>query len=82
MVDEPKFLLPREVAQRLRVSKTAVYDAIARGDLPAVHVGRAVRVEQQALFEYIRTGGKALPGGWRREGRPSALVRQSSRAKP
>lgn len=44
-----------------------VYTLLREGILPGVHLGRQVRVDKQALDEFIRNGGKALPGGWRRE---------------
>jgi hypothetical protein len=42
---------------------------IRRGILPGVRLGRQVRIDPEALAAFIETGGKALPGGWRREAR-------------
>jgi excisionase family DNA binding protein len=46
-------LLVAEVAERLRTSKTWVYDAIRSGDLPAVKLGRCVKVLEQDLAQYL-----------------------------
>lgn len=37
-------LIPNRVALILGVSRTAVYDAIGRGEIPSLRVGRSVRV--------------------------------------
>jgi len=54
-----------EVAEVLRISARRAYALIRRGDLPAFKLGRQVRVDRQELEAFVRTGGKALPGGWR-----------------
>ena len=42
--------------------------ALAReGILPVVRLGRQLRVDPQRLSRFVEEGGKALPGGWRRE---------------
>ena len=42
--------------------------ALAReGILPVVRLGRQLRVDPQRLTRFVEEGGKALPGGWRRE---------------
>jgi len=33
-----------EVAEKLRTNRKTVYDAIARGEIPAVRIGRALRI--------------------------------------
>jgi hypothetical protein len=41
---------------------------LARLDiLPHFHLGRQLRFSRAALTEFIKSGGKKLPGGWRRE---------------
>ncbi len=44
-----------------------VYTMLREGILPGVRLGRQVRVDKQALDEFIKGGGKAFSGGWRRE---------------
>lgn len=48
-------LLPvRDIMRRLGLPKSTVYDLITRGDLPAVRIGRAVRVPADAVASYQR----------------------------
>jgi len=54
------------VAKILDTSVARVYEMIRLRLLPAVKLGRQVRVAQEALDEWVRSGGQALPGGWRR----------------
>lgn len=56
-----------EVARILDISEARVYEMIRQGVLPAVRLGRQVRIDRQTLEEFIAQGGRALPGGWRRE---------------
>jgi putative molybdopterin biosynthesis protein len=43
---------PDEVAQILKVSRFTIYEMIKRGELPAYHVGRKVRVEHNDLERF------------------------------
>jgi excisionase family DNA binding protein len=51
---ELKFLTVAEVASLMRVSKMTVYRLVNGGTLPAVRVGRSVRVPEQAVHAYLR----------------------------
>lgn len=44
---EPIMLRPREVAELLRLSRSEVYRLIERGTIPAVRIGRSVRVPRR-----------------------------------
>lgn len=46
-------LTPTEVAQRLSLGRATVYQMIASEELPAVRVGRAIRVPVGALLRWI-----------------------------
>jgi excisionase family DNA binding protein len=48
--DAPAFLTVEEAAQILRLGRSATYEAIARGELPAVRFGRRLRVPRAVLF--------------------------------
>lgn len=61
-----RLLSASEVAQILGVRKTRVYALLKSGIIPAVHVGRQVRVDKNTLDEWIDAGGQALPSGWKR----------------
>ncbi|MEK7750427.1 MAG: helix-turn-helix domain-containing protein [Planctomycetota bacterium] len=56
-----------ETAKVLRVSYNRVTTLARENLIPTVRLGRQYRVDPDALSEFIRAGGKALPGGWRRE---------------
>jgi excisionase family DNA binding protein len=46
-------LTPTEVAQHLSLGRATVYQMIASEELPAVRVGRAIRVPVGALLRWI-----------------------------
>ena len=51
---EVRFLTVAEVAAVMRVSKMTVYRLVHGGELPAVRVGRSLRVPEQAVHAYLR----------------------------
>ncbi len=56
-------------AQILGVSDGRLYEMVRTGLLPpgvVVHLGRQIRIDEDALAEWINAGGQALPGGWKR----------------
>ena len=55
-----------EVAGQLRVSVPRAYQLVREGVVPAVRLGRQVRIDQEVLRAWIAQGGQGLPGGWRR----------------
>lgn len=55
-----------EGCEILGISVPHGYDLAKQGILPVVRVGRRVRICPDQLSEFIKAGGKALPGGWRR----------------
>jgi excisionase family DNA binding protein len=42
-----------EAAQRLALGRSTVYELIAKGELPVVRVGAAVRVPASALSDWV-----------------------------
>lgn len=56
-----------EVGAILGVSRARVHELIRQGILPSVRLGRQVRVDQAELRRWTRSGGRPLPGGWRKE---------------
>ena len=54
-----------EVARVLRVRPARVYELARQGLIPTVRLGRQVRVQEEALHQWIADGGQALSGGWR-----------------
>lgn len=57
-----------EVAKTLSISPERAYGLVRSGVLPVVRLVRQLRVDPNALAEWVGRGGKALPGGWRRDG--------------
>jgi excisionase family DNA binding protein len=49
----PLVLSVREAAEALRISKDLAYELIARGELPALRLGRRVVVPTKALMEFV-----------------------------
>ena len=43
-----------DVARMLSVSRTLIYVLIARGELPTVHIGHALRFRPRDVQDYIR----------------------------
>lgn len=56
-----RFLTVNELADTLGLSTDRVYEALRRGLLPAVRIGRQVRVEEQAFREWVNNGGQTYP---------------------
>ena len=57
-------------AKLLGVSTQRAYELIRLEIIPAgvaVKLGRQIRIDEEGLANWIRAGGQALPGGWRRE---------------
>jgi excisionase family DNA binding protein len=50
---EPAILTIDEAARYLRLSRPKVYNLVAAGDLPAVRVGRSVRIRRDRLEAWI-----------------------------
>ncbi len=56
-------LRPREVAVATGLSRSMVYELIGRGELPAIRVGKSVRVPVAALQQWIRDQATAQRTG-------------------
>ena len=73
-----RLLTIKEVAEILRVRDQRAYQLIHAKILPAVRIGRQLRVSEDSLRKFVESGGQALPGGWRREeGLSESGVRRS-----
>lgn len=51
----PLTLTVRETAEALRVGKNTVYELIRHGDIPAVRIGRAIRIPEKGLHAWLET---------------------------
>jgi len=55
-----KMLLANEAAEILRVPKARVYELVRQRDLPAIRIGRLVRIPEEELRAWIARGGERL----------------------
>jgi excisionase family DNA binding protein len=53
----PEVLTAREAAAILRVGRNQLYQAVARGELGAVRIGRSIRIPKQALLDLLAAAG-------------------------
>ena len=53
----PRFMTVREVAERLRLSRSKVYELINLRELRTVKIGRCVRVPEAAVRELLANAG-------------------------
>ena len=50
-LEHREFLSVNDAADLLGVGRNTLYEAIARGEIPAIHVGRRILIRKQALLE-------------------------------
>lgn len=55
--DLPLLLTVDEAAELLRIGRNGAYAAVANGSLPAVRIGRTIRVPRDALALLMRGAG-------------------------
>jgi excisionase family DNA binding protein len=53
MATLPEVLTAREAAAILRVGRNQLYQAVARGEVGAVRIGRSIRIPKQALLDLL-----------------------------
>lgn len=51
-----------ETAKLLRIGRSAAYEAVRRGEIPALRLGRCLRVPRRALEELLDGSGASTPG--------------------
>jgi len=52
-MSEQRLLSPEDVARRCGLSRRAVYDAIRRGELPAIRLCNRLRIRPDAFEEWL-----------------------------
>ncbi|MBA2671626.1 MAG: helix-turn-helix domain-containing protein [Gemmatimonadetes bacterium] len=55
------------VEGRMGEKRESIYRMCREGILPHVRLGRKVKFAPEQIEDYLRAGGQALPGGWRKE---------------
>ena len=53
----PEVLTAREAAAILRVGRNQLYQAVARGQLASIRIGRSLRIPKQALLDLLASAG-------------------------
>ena len=59
----PEVLTAREAAAILRVGRNQLYQAVARGELGAVRIGRSIRIPKQALLDLLTPANPPTASG-------------------
>ena len=54
-VRETEWLSLKDVQRLLGIGKTKTYELVSTGELPAIRVGRCIRVNRTELDEWLRT---------------------------
>lgn len=62
-----KLLRVDEVAEMFGMTEERIYTLAREGILPVCKLGRQLRFSEKAIEDFINNGGKAFPGGWRKE---------------
>lgn len=59
----PAVLTVEEVAAELRLSRGAAYAGVRAGEIPAIRIGRSLRVPRHALEQMLGVTDDDAPGG-------------------
>jgi excisionase family DNA binding protein len=59
----PEVLTAREAAAILRVGRNQLYQAVARGQLGAIRIGRSIRIPRQALLALLAAASPPTASG-------------------
>jgi excisionase family DNA binding protein len=63
-------LTPREVAEVMRVSTMTVYRLIKSGEMPAIRVGKHLRIRGHDVAQFLDARVVPVPGKRERKGKP------------
>ena len=72
----PEVLTVREAAAILRVGRNQLYQAVARGQLGAIRIGRSIRIPRQALLALLASTGPLTASSHEQPRQPATQVRQ------
>jgi len=72
----PEVLTAREAAAILRVGRNQLYQAVARGQLGAVRIGRSIRIPRHALLDLLASTGPLTASSHEQPRQPATQVRQ------
>jgi excisionase family DNA binding protein len=57
----PSLLTPDEIIPRLRVSRSTLYEWLAKGELPSYRLGRIIRIREIDLTEFLERRRRIAP---------------------
>jgi excisionase family DNA binding protein len=72
----PEVLTAREAAAILRVGRNQLYQAVARGELGAIRIGRSIRIPRHALLVLLASTGPQPASSHEQPRQPSTQMRQ------
>ena len=72
----PEVLTAREAAAILRVGRNQLYQAVARGELGAIRIGRSIRIPRQTLLTLLTSSGPLTASSHEQPRQPATQVRQ------
>ena len=72
----PEVLTAREAAAILRVGRNQLYQAVARGQLGAIRIGRSIRIPRHALLALLASTGPLPASSHEQPRQPATQVRQ------
>jgi excisionase family DNA binding protein len=72
----PEVLTAREAAAILRIGRNQLYQAVARGELGAIRIGRSIRIPRQALLALLTASGPLTASSHEQPRQPATQVRQ------
>ena len=72
----PEVLTARETAAILRIGRNQLYQAVARGELGAIRIGRSIRIPKQALLTLLASTGPLTASSHEQPRQPATQVRQ------
>ena len=75
------YLKPNYVAKKMGLSTASVYNLAHSGIIPAIFLGRSIRIPRIEFEEFLANGGKRWGEGWRKEEPAAPIVRESGRSK-
>jgi excisionase family DNA binding protein len=53
-VSQSEWLNLKQIQQLLGIGRTKAYELVAKGELPAVRIGRCIRVNRKELEDWLR----------------------------
>ena len=62
-VEDKVVLTVEEAAELLRISRTTAYEAVRRGEIPALHIGRRLLIPVQAILRLLNAESSTSDGG-------------------